>query len=201
MFFLSRQTLFPHCSHFYMVLWIHHLYSLSLISLLLLRERRIREVCCCCRCCCRCCLTRYCRNRHPVCPQAAAFLHPPSSTNAAVSRTDDGRRRKSLAGSGRGSFIVSPGKRRSCCFSPGFSFILDTCWGKQFLSRIDSWIYSRTGCGGESHLETRLSAPGWTQERWNKRTQACFLLGVCSSARCESHGGHGQSRPSTSPVL
>lgn len=48
--------------------------------------------------------------------------------------------------------IVSPLKQRLCCFSPGFSFILDTRRGKQSLTRIDSWIYSRTGCGGESHL-------------------------------------------------
>lgn len=78
---------------------------------------------------------------------------------ATVSRADCSRRSGARHLGGNPSLevegevsIVSPLKQRLCCFSPGFSFILDTCRGKQSLTRIDSWIYSRTGCGGESHL-------------------------------------------------
>lgn len=86
-------------------------------------------------------------------------LSPLYALRAAVSRTDCGRRsgachlggNPSLEAGGEVS-IVSSLKRRLCCFSPGFSFILDTRRGKQSLARIDSRIYSRTGCGGESHL-------------------------------------------------
>lgn len=156
--------------------------------------------------------TRSCQSQRPACPQMAAFFRPstrwelPCQEQTAVGVVEPATSEEIPRWKPEGKFPLFPLWNGGCAvFLQGFPlfWILvgeNSPWPALIPGSIQGQDVevNHTYKHDSVHLDEHRS-------RWNKRKGvehvSCHKLCVCRRTRCESHGGHVQSKPSTSSVL